>query len=179
MRNICKNIMVLFLCTIFALTGCNTEYEKNDAMTGNNKVNISMSNATATSGEQVVIPVQIVENTGLYGMNLKITYDNTLLDFESVEVLEQFADYSYVTECTEIPKSNIVRVSYVFTEEFIEVGEFIQLIFFVVPEGKVGEIAAVNVEIQEVFRIDDKKVTGNEKCIGVEILEKQNREWQE
>lgn len=159
---------VCFFFFLFSLFGCK---EKTEDAKNSKEVYIYGDNITTTIGNKITIPVKLEKNDGFAGAELKITYDNTILSFEGVSLDKEYKKYSYLTESTELPKSNIVRVSYIFTQEITELGEFIELYFSVKQEIKEEISANIAISIQNLVNLQEESLVGNEICIKIKIEE--------
>lgn len=127
-------------------------------------VRIGMSDMAA--GDEVRLPVELVHNDGFSGFFLEISYDNAALGFETVELDERICKYQGLMECTEVPGSNLVRVSYICAQEVTGTGR-LALVCFHRKAGVKNGTAAVEVRIDGIARLDGQKASGNAECVQI------------
>lgn len=164
-----KNKMVRFrlfwLIYLFALCSCNTKFEQEEE----HAVCISMEDISATAGEEIIVPVSIVENDGFLGAEIKLVYDNTVLEFLEACLTSDWNQFYYLSESTQIPKSNIVRLSYVFSQENTRTGKFLELHFKVKEGAEKGATADLDVTIQNLVKINEETVIGDDVCVAIKV----------
>ena len=130
-----------------------------------------MSGTSTMRDGKVEIPIEITQNDGFAGIGLEIIYDNEVLKFEGIQLHDAFNRFHGISECTEVPKSNIVRASYIFAQDIYQTGQF-AVLSFRVEENANASSPSVNVSIRDITRLnDDKVITGNEESIQINIGE--------
>lgn len=133
------------------------EYEK-----GN--IEITAEDIRASAGSDIEVPVQIVQSDGIAGIRLEISYDNSILKFIALDLVQSYTEYLELEECSEIPKSNIVRATYLFKQNVFQTGTFVMARFRVKTDTVGGQRAAVNVNVQEAVQADGTQISCNESC---------------
>lgn len=177
-----KYFMAFLAVLVVFYTGCGTKGQDEDPIVERSSVNeagtdkalfvsLDLDDILAEKESEAAVPVRLTKNDGFTGIGLEITYDNTKLEFQGIDLDGKFSRHQSIADCTEVPKSNIVHASYVFDGDIHETGQFAVVRFTVRKDAADSLPADVYVGIRELVRTDEKQVSGNEKCVQVRIGE--------
>ena len=142
-------------CADLSVNIDNLNYSENS-----NKFVLSSDSVQNTDNFDVLVPLNIKENTGINALGITIKYDENICEYQNLAITDAFADKIALQSIYATPGGGEIRASFISKDNITDIGNFANISFKIKEGIAIGTTSNVIVEIVQVTNKEETEVAG-------------------
>lgn len=124
------------------------------------KVVFNMQSQIASTGSDIIVPVNFTQNDGFNTLGITLTYDNTIMDYVGMVLSDQLSDKICLKSINSSASDGEVKASFIALEDVKDTGRFLNVFFHIKGLSKEGDVGNVQVQISQITILAETNVIG-------------------